>query len=109
MLIEAQNVTVSREQKLFSLVINFDIKLTLRKCFIEVQRGATVIFSSTYPKGYVHYYHQFAYVVCKLFPFRSSSPQPLDPLEPNMIGMFIRWYFIEFEFFGADHKFNMAA
>jgi hypothetical protein len=26
-----------------------------------------------------------------------------------MIGMFIRWYFIEFEFFGADHKFNMAA
>ncbi len=37
--------------------------------------------------------------------------KPLNPLEPNLAGMFMRRYFnfkFEIKIFGADRKFNMA-
>jgi hypothetical protein len=38
-------------------------------------------------------------VVCKLFTFQASSPQPLGQLEPKLAGMFLGWFFTKYLFF----------
>jgi hypothetical protein len=38
-------------------------------------------------------------VVCKLFTFQASSPNPLGQLEPNLAGMFLGWSSTKFVFF----------
>ena len=65
-----------------------------------------VLFSSPGPKVHVNYCHHLASVVCrlssvvcKLFTFQASSPQPLGQLEPNLAGTFLVWSSTTFLFF----------
>jgi hypothetical protein len=50
-------------------------------------------------KGQLSYCHHFSSIVvvaCKLFTFQSSFSKLHGPMGPNLVCMFIRWYFTKF-------------
>ena len=68
-------------------------------CGFQFQIKIYHFVSSPGPLVQVNYCHHLAFVVCKLFTFQAYSPKPLGQLEPNLAGMFLRWFSTKFLFF----------
>ena len=60
------------------------------------------IFSSPEPKSRVSYCHSVPSVVCKLFTFSTSSPEPLDGFWWNMVRMKYSWFLTSVVVFQSD-------